>query len=494
MTILEDLDFENPVGVSSSQVKTVAIIGGGASGAIILDSLLKEPSGITQIVVFERQKKLGGVWIVNDETVPTPNDIVKAGSYDNDPQLDNPFHEADPDVRKLVLPKNKQERFIETPSYEGITTNIIEKLMTFSDTNRWDVEGDDDARRYVGGNVVQQYIEKYINKNLGDPRIDLRFGTTVEDVEKIERDDGAELPYRFRVTIRTAEDDEHDLWYQEEFDTVVVATGHYHVPFIPHVPGLRDVQEQFPEKIQHAKFYRSPSAYKGKTVIVVGARASGVDLSRCISKEPGTTVYQSIRNLETARFVFKSENLSTKPAIKEYQIDGSDVNVIFEDGTVIQNPDHIIYGTGYLFSYPFLNRLTNNKITERLIVPGLYQHTFLISEPLITIIGVPVDGISFRVFEYQSVLVARYLTGKIKLPSRSIQTEWAANRLEEKKNTRAYHTIGIVDALSYSQYLTRLGQVPDGVAVGRQFPVLKDGDILESKGSIEKLLKLWNEA
>ncbi|RCK67275.1 Thiol-specific monooxygenase [Candida viswanathii] len=479
MTILEDLDFGNPVGVSSSQVKTVAIIGGGASGAIILDSLLKEPSGITKIVVFERQKKLGGDWIVNEETVSTPNDIVKSGSYDNDPQLDNPFHEVDPGVRKLVLPKNTQERFIETPSYEGITTNIIERLMTFSDTNRWDVEGDDEARRYVGGNVVQQYIEKYINRNLGDPvsTYDLALQLKI-----------------FRVTVRTAEDDKHDLWYQEDFDTVVVATGHYHVPFIPHVPGLRDVQEQFPEKIQHAKFYRNPSAYKGKTVIVVGARASGVDLSRCISKEPGATVYQSIRNLETANFVFKNESLSTKPAIREYQIDGSDVNVIFEDGTVIRNPDHIIYGTGYLFSYPFLNRFTNNKITDRLIVPGLYQHTFLISDPLITIIGVPVDGISFRVFEYQSILVARYLTGKITLPPRNVQTEWAANRLEEKKNTRAYHTISIVDALSYSQDLTRLGQVPDGVAVGRQFPVLTDEDILESKSSIEKLLKLWNEA
>ena len=93
----------------------------------------------------------------------------------------------------------------------------------------------------------------------------------------------------------------------------------------------------------------------------------------------------------------------------------------------------MIYCTGYLFSYPYLNRLTNNQITEGITIPNLYQHTFLINEPLITIIGVPIDGISFRVFEYQAVLLARYLTGKISLPPRSKQSEWVNKRYEDKR-------------------------------------------------------------
>ena len=46
MPSLSDLDYENPVKIASTQIETVAIIGGGASGAIILDTLLKEPSNI----------------------------------------------------------------------------------------------------------------------------------------------------------------------------------------------------------------------------------------------------------------------------------------------------------------------------------------------------------------------------------------------------------------------------------------------------------------
>ncbi|EMG47137.1 ustF2 Flavin-containing monooxygenase ustF2 [Candida maltosa Xu316] len=495
MPFLTDLDYENPVTISSQQIKTIAIIGGGASGAIILDSLLKEPSGIEKIVIFERQNELGGVWFFNKDIRSTPNELIKSGNshLDNDPQLPNPFHDHT-DKDKLVLPKNNQERFIQTPSYYGIKTNIIENMMTYSDNKRWEVEGDEEQRKYVEGSVVQKYIEKYINKNLDDPRVDLRLNSTVEDVERIDRDDDdAELPYRFKVTVRTPHDDHNDAWYQEDFDSIVVATGHYHVPHIPHVPGLKKIQETFPEKVQHAKFYRESSQYKGKKVVVVGSRASGADLTKFVAREPGTTVYQSIRNYENTKVLSAQTNVFKKPAIKNYEIVNDKVKVIFEDDSVIEDPDVIIYCTGYLFSYPYLNRLTNHKITEGITIPNLYQHTFLINEPLITIIGVPIDGISFRVFEYQAVLVTRYLTGKISLPSRKEQSEWVNKRYEEKKSTRAFHTIGVIDAFDYSNGLVNLGQVSEKIKVGREFPKITAEEIKVYREAGEKLRKFWDE-
>lgn len=499
MPSLSDLDYENPVKIASTQIETVAIIGGGASGAIILDTLLKEPSNIKKIVVFERQKKLGGIWLFNKDIRSTPNDLIKSGSYnlENDPQLPNPFHKQQEKAKKILLPKNTQERFIETPSYYGITTNIIEKMMTYSDVNKWDVEGDAETRKYVEGSIVQDYIEKYFDKNLNDPRTELRLNSTVEDVERITRDDNSngsdKIPYRFKLTVRNPQDDDHDVWYQEEFDTVVVATGHYHVPFIPHVPGLKTVQEKYPLKIQHAKFYRDSSSYKNKTVVVVGSRASGADLTKFIAREDGTTVYQSVRNFDNTKFVIQKTNVVKKPQIEKFESSKRSIKVFFEDGTLLENPDYVIYCTGYLFSYPYLNRLTNNQITEGITIPNLYQHTFLINEPLITIIGVPIDGISFRVFEYQAVLLARYLTGKISLPLRSKQSEWVNKRYEDKKNTRAYHTIGVLDAFNYSNDLIKLGEVLDKVEVGRKFPILSSDDILLYKEAGEKLKKFWDE-
>lgn len=117
----------------------------------------------------------------------------------------------------------------------------------------------------------------------------------------------------------------------------------------------------------------------------------------------------------------------------------------------------------------------------------------MINEPLITILGVPVDGISFRIFEYQAVLLSRYLTAKISLPSRRLQSEWVNQRYTERKNTRAYHTIGVADILNYIDELTSLGKVLDKIIVGRKFPIMTEDDIKLYKEAGEVLSKFWDE-
>lgn len=498
MPSISNLNYEVPVLLSPLQIENIAIIGGGASGAIILDSLLKEPnSKIKKVTIFERQQKLGGVWYFNPDTIPTPNHIVKAGNvnFQNDPQLKNPFHDHKY-TRKLILPKNTQERFIQTPSYYGIKTNIIEKMMTYSDSKRWPVDGNDEERKYVVGTVVQEYIENYVGRNLEDPRVSLKLGSTIEDVERVDRNDDAPLPYRFRLTVREQYDDKHDYWYQQDFDSIVVATGHYHVPYIPKVPGLNELQERFPSVVQHAKFYRESDSYKNKTVIVVGSRASGSDLTKFVAREPGTKVYQSIRNFDRTKVLSTRPNVTSKPVIENIQLsDGENKIVVkFADGSTVTNPDHVIYCTGYLFSYPFLDRLFDKSLTnDGITVSNLYQHTFIINEPLITIIGVPIDGVSFRVFEYQAILLARYLTGKIELVSRNKQLEWVKQRYELKGNSRLFHTIGVTDALDYATTLTHLGQVLEKTKVGREFPFMTEEDIAVYREAGERLRKFWDE-
>ncbi|KAK6202698.1 flavin-containing monooxygenase [Scheffersomyces amazonensis] len=498
---LEHLDnYNDPVKLASSQVSTVAIIGGGASGAIALDSLLKEsPSAFSKITLFERRKVLGGVWALDRTTIRTPNKIVKSGltNLDTDPQLTNPFHSTSSTEKFIITSKNQQERFEETPSYSGIKTNIIEKMMTYSDTNKWDVPGvtNPDDRKYVDGLIVQKYIDSYISRNVSNDKVQLLTNSTIEDIERIPSPN-KEIPYKFRLTVRSNLNEEQDIWYQEDFDAVVVATGHYHVPFIPAVKGLNELQEQFPEVIQHAKFYRDPQPYKDETVVVVGSRASGADLTKFIA-DTAKIVYQSIRNLENTKKLSKKPNLHTKPIITEYQIlpNNEGFKVLFEDGSELVNPDRVIYATGYAFSFPYLNRLTNNGIVkDGRIIPQLYQHTFLVNDPLISFVGVPIDGVSFRVFEYQAITVSRYFSGKIALPSRSEQVDWISKRLDEKGITRAYHTIGVVDALSYMHGLVKIGEIQqEKLNQGRQYPVLTEEDIATYRAAGELLRKFWDE-
>jgi cation diffusion facilitator CzcD-associated flavoprotein CzcO len=45
---------------------------------------------------------------------------------------------------------------------------------------------------------------------------------------------------------------------------VVVASGHYHAPKVPEIPGLKEWKKIWPSRIQHSKRYRNPHGHEGK--------------------------------------------------------------------------------------------------------------------------------------------------------------------------------------------------------------------------------------
>lgn len=58
----------------------------------------------------------------------------------------------------------------------------------------------------------------------------------------------------------------------EQFDAVICATGNYHEPNLPDLPGL----ETYPGDQLHCHNFRNNASYKGKTVLIVGAAFSGM--------------------------------------------------------------------------------------------------------------------------------------------------------------------------------------------------------------------------
>ena len=53
-----------------------------------------------------------------------------------------------------------------------------------------------------------------------------------------------------------------------------MCNGHYEEPNSPHVEGI----ETFKGSVSHSHAYKNPSDFKGKTVALLGAAASGIDL------------------------------------------------------------------------------------------------------------------------------------------------------------------------------------------------------------------------
>lgn len=77
--------------------------------------------------------------------------------------------------------------------------------------------------------IPRQYIESYFSHHKIDSSLCLN--TTVEDVSVIKRPN--RLRERWRLTLRKYDAVRLvDVWWEEEFDAVVLANGHYSVPFV----------------------------------------------------------------------------------------------------------------------------------------------------------------------------------------------------------------------------------------------------------------------
>lgn len=82
---------------------------------------------------------------------------------------------------------------------------------------------------FVPHYIPRQYVENYFSIHGTDKLLSL--STTVEDVSKIETSKPGQE--RWKLTLR-----KHDLickvdiWWEEEFDAVILGNGHYSIPYV----------------------------------------------------------------------------------------------------------------------------------------------------------------------------------------------------------------------------------------------------------------------
>lgn len=101
-------------------------------------------------------------------------------------------------------------------------TNVPDIAMSFSD-----------ARfaygPFVPHHIPRQYVENYFSLHQTDKFLVLN--TTVEDVSKQVTSSGEGESWR--LTLRRLDVLRHvDVWWEETFDAVIIANGHYSVPWV----------------------------------------------------------------------------------------------------------------------------------------------------------------------------------------------------------------------------------------------------------------------
>ncbi|KAK0617773.1 hypothetical protein B0T17DRAFT_495249 [Bombardia bombarda] len=438
-------------------VKRVAVIGAGPAGAIALDALVRERA-FDIIRVFERREDAGGCWIADTKRPSTLSNFASLAGRTADGPL------AIPERLPAQTAKSDQPRFSESSVYPYLETNVDSVAMEFSQEpipdersalsvslhgsgtpfRHWDV-----IRRYVKGVIYDKGHQDLVS-----------YSTTVEKVEKI----GAE----WKLTLRESGKDT-DYWWVEWFDAVVVASGHYWVPYIPAVEGLELFEKARPGSVLHSKHFRGRDLFKDKRVLVVGASVSAADIAFDLanSQTAQTPVHVvTIGHAANGYFggeAFNHLHIENHPSISHIT---EDRTVHFIDGHSISNVDHIIFGTGYSWTLPFLPQVPvrNNR------VPELYQHVVWQKDPTLLFVGAVGAGLTFKIFEWQAVLAARILAGRAMLPSVERMKEWETERIKAKGDGPKF-TMVFPDFEEYFEEVRALAGEGDTLnGVGRKLP------------------------
>ncbi|XP_045154037.1 putative dimethylaniline monooxygenase [N-oxide-forming] 6 isoform X4 [Echinops telfairi] len=262
------------------------------------------------------------------------------------------------------------------------------------------------------------------------------------------------------------------------FDAVMICSGHHVYPNLPtnSFPGL----EKFQGSYLHSRDYKGPEVFRGKRVLVIGLGNSGsdiaVELSRLaaqvmISTRSGSWVMSRVWDdgypwdmVYVTRFAsflrnilppfvsdwlyvkkmntwFKHENyglvplngplrkepvfndelpsrilcgaVSIKPNVKQF----TETSAVFEDGTVFEAIDSIIFATGYDYAYPFLDdsviKSRNNEVT---LFKGVFPPQ--LGTPTLAVIGLVQSlGAAIPTADLQARWAAKVFAGSCILPS-----------------------------------------------------------------------------
>lgn len=514
-------------------IRKVAVIGGGPAGLTTVYNSLKANKDSEfpfRCIGFEARPKLGGVWsdTPGDHLDDSPTTFDQLRVLQDEQIAADPralFYQGSPlvgsDHKRInlnglsgsslskpvkVTKRSKLARdalfFTEkTGLYYDFMSNVPEDLMRYEDDTRKYTEGrglcNPDIAPLVDLKTIKSHMNNFILEN--ELQDHYRLNTSIEYVDK-------SGPDKWIVVARkSAPDEDYDEWYVELFDAIVVANGHFQIPYVPFYmsspsressTNIHEFNQKFPGKLVHVRdidiWYRRELPKYGISsdrhrIVIVGKSFSCMDvLKRIVHLQRSdnleilisTDVPPMPDNKANPFYWFDEWLVQTKRVklmseIVSFNSDSSTPTIKFADGTQIDGVDHVIFATGYLYSYPFMSqelmdqcriyvtpdpRNVEGRPSNISRVTGLYLHTFSIAEPTLTFPGVSSNA-NFQSFQ----IAAKAVVGAFSrfndlftkcepndypyydsiwrqiLPSIDEQLRWSKERLATTGNNGSYH-------------------------------------------------------
>ena len=332
--------------------------------------------------------------------------------------------------------EKSQEAIFVSPLYGKLETNIPKELMRYSDK-----PFPSEAQLFPKHTTVKQYLEDYAE----DIKSSIKFETQVVNVKL--KDQKSSTWDLTTVNLRT------ELESTQTYDAVVVASGHFSVPFIPDIPGIAAWNKSFPDVISHSKYYDSPEPFRGKKVVIVGQSASGLDIGAQINKVSRGRILVSQRSSSYLAASVPSDKVIFPEIVEFLPQEGYDRAIRFADGRVERQVDAIVFCTGYLYSYPFLSTLDPPVVTHGLRTMNIYQQLFYIEHPTLVFPGLSQRVIPFPLAENQAAVFARVWSGRLRLPPTSTMKMWEQSELAQKGDGKGFHLLPFPMDADYHNFL-----------------------------------------
>ncbi|MEE6496141.1 hypothetical protein FKM82_002239 [Ascaphus truei] len=436
--------------------QNVAVIGAGISGLAALKCSLE--AGL-RATCFEKSDSVGGLWNFMDHAE---------------------------DGRASI--------------YRSVFTNACKEMMCYPD-----FPIPDEYPNFMHNSLFLDYLRLYAEHF--ELLRHIKFKTAVISVRK--RPDFA-ITGQWDITIEKAGKKESAV-----FDAVLICTGHHVYPNLPLVsfPGI----EKFKGHYMHNRDYKEPTQYAGKRILVVGLGNSGADIAVelcrtaekvCLSTRSGSwimsrvwdkgypwdmvylTRFQSFlndilpraisdwlyENMMEKRFNHKNYGLAplnrslrkepvfnddlaacimcgtvvVKPNIKEF----TETSAVFDDGSVMENVDVVIFATGYSYAYPFMDdSIVKNSKNQVSLYKGVFPPT--LEKTTLGVIGLvqSLGGIP-PTSDIQARWAIGVLKGSCKLPPKDKMLEELNEAEGEKKSWFGHSESLSTDYVTYMDELS----------------------------------------
>lgn len=383
----------------------VAIIGAGPCGLGQLHAFAqaeKQGAEVPEVVCFEKQDDWGGLWNYTWRT-----GVEKHGE---------PVHGS---------------------MYRYLWSNGPKECLEFSDYT-FDEHFGKPIPSFPPREVLEDYILGRAKKS--GVRKNIRFSTVVRLVEY---DDASE---KFNLTV---EDLEQSHVTHEEFDYVIVATGHFSVPNVPYFEGA----EKFPGRILHSHDFRDAQEFTGKDLLVIGSSYSAEDIALQCHKYGAKSVTISYR---TAPMGFHWPQTMDEVQLLT-KLEGK--TAIFKDGQK-RDVDAIILCTGYQHCFPFMEDSLRLRTNNRLYPANLYKGVVWENNPKLMYLGMQDQYYTFTMFDAQAFFARDVILGRFQLPSKEeIKKDMDAWRSREEALEDPFQDIDF--QTDYTKDLVVLTDYPD---------------------------------